>query len=105
MVHPCNECDSSFREKKNLQEHMKKRHGLKKYKCGYCNDRLDNRTSRTRHEKKKHENALFKCEQCEYSSPRKDRLRQHMGQITQPQHRIAAAGENRDIGPFRKGPV
>ena len=78
MSHQCNECDSSFREKKNLQQHMKKRHGLKKYKCGYCNDQFDNRTSRTRHEKKKHENALFKCEQCEYSSPRKDRLRQHI---------------------------
>ena len=27
----------------------------------------------------------------------------HMGQISQPQHKNAAAGENRDIGPFRKG--
>ena len=52
MGHQCNECDSSFHEKKTLQQHMKKRHGLKKYKCGYCNDRFDNRTSRTRHEKK-----------------------------------------------------
>ena len=42
MVHQCNECDSSFREKKNLQQHMRKRHGLKRYKCGYCNDRFDN---------------------------------------------------------------
>ena len=24
----------------------------------------------------------------------------HMGQISQPQHKNAAAGENRDIGPF-----
>ena len=75
MAHQCNKCDSSFREKKNLQQHMKKRHGLNKYKCGYCNDRFDNPTSRSRHEIKKHENEKFICEQCEYSSPRKDRLR------------------------------
>ena len=78
MVHQCNECDSSFREKKNLQQHMRKRHGLKRYKCGYCNDQLDNRKSLSRHEKQKHENELFHCEQCAYSSPRKDRLRQHI---------------------------
>ena len=78
MVHQCNKCDSSFREKKNLQQHMRKRHGLKRYKCSYCNDRFDNRKSLDRHEKQKHENELFHCEQCEYSSPRKDKLRQHI---------------------------
>ena len=30
------------------------------------------------HEKQNHENELFHCEQCEYSSPRKDILRQHI---------------------------
>ena len=78
MVHQCSKCESSFREKKNLQQHMRKKHGLKRYKCGYCNDRFDNRTSLGRHKKQKHENELFHCEQCEYSSPRKDRLRQHI---------------------------
>ena len=78
MVHQCNECDSSFREKKNLQQHMRKRHGLKKYKCSHCNDRFDNRSSVSKHEKQKHGNELFHCEHCEYSSPRKDRLRQHI---------------------------
>ena len=78
MLHQCNECDSSFKEKKNLIQHMRKRHGLKRYKCSFCNDRFDIRKSLSRHEKQKHENELFKCEQCEYSSPRKDRLRQHI---------------------------
>ena len=36
------------------------------------------RTSLGRHEKHKHKNELFHCEQCEYSSPRKDRLRQNI---------------------------
>jgi hypothetical protein len=30
---------------------------------------------------------------------------QHMGQISQPQHKNAAAGENADIGPFMRGPM
>ena len=78
MVHQCNECHSSFREKKNLQQHMRKRHGLKRYKCSYCNDRFVNQQNVSKHEKQKHENELFKCEQCAYSSTRKNRLRQHI---------------------------
>ena len=31
-------------------------------------------------------------------------LRAHMGQISQHQYKNAAAGENRDIGPFRRCP-
>ena len=82
MVHQCNECDSSFREKKNMQQHMKKRHGLKKYKCGYCNDRFENRSSITIHEKKKHENALFKCEQCEVNTLHLEKI--DYGNISDP---------------------
>jgi hypothetical protein len=30
---------------------------------------------------------------------------EHMGQISQPQPKNAAAGENRNIGPFMRGPL
>ena len=30
MSYKCDECDSTFREKKNLQQHRRKNHGLKK---------------------------------------------------------------------------
>ena len=42
MAFPCNECNSIFKQKKNLQQHMKKQHGLKKFKCDYCNFRSEN---------------------------------------------------------------
>ena len=29
MGYKCDECDSTFREKKNLQQHRRKEHGLK----------------------------------------------------------------------------
>ena len=75
---PCNECSSIFKQKKNLQQHMKKQHGLKKYKCNYCNFRSDNQFNLSRHEKTMHENEVFRCEQCEYTTPRKDKLRRHI---------------------------
>ena len=51
---PCNECNSIFKQKKNLQQHMKKQHGVKKYKCNYCNFRSDSLSNINRHEKTKH---------------------------------------------------
>ena len=78
MVFQCNECASSFREKKNLQQHMRIRHGFKKYKCSHCNFHSDDRTSVLRHEKAMHENELFKCEQCDYTNIRKDNLHRHI---------------------------
>ena len=74
MVFQCNGCESSFQEKKNLQQHMRIHHGFKKYKCLHCNFHSDDRSSVLRHEKTIHGNELFKCEQCDYSNSRKDYL-------------------------------
>ena len=78
MVFQCNGCESSFQEKKNLQQHMRIRHGFKKYKCSHCNFHSDDRTSVLRHEKAIHENELFKCDQCEYTANDKSNLRSHI---------------------------
>ena len=56
MGYKCDECNSTFREKKNLQQDMRKLHGLKKYKCDHCNFHSDDRSNVLRHEKTKHEN-------------------------------------------------
>ena len=50
MVFQCDGCESSFREKKNLQQHMRKRHGFKKYKCDHCNFHSDDRSHVRTHE-------------------------------------------------------
>ena len=78
MPFQCDECESTFREKKNLHQHMRKRHGLKKYKCDHCNYHSDDRSDVLKHEKSKHGNELFKCEQCNYSNTRKDILKRHI---------------------------
>ena len=51
MAYKCDECDSTFREKKNLQQHMRKDHGLKKYKCDHCNYHSDDRSNVLKHQK------------------------------------------------------
>ena len=76
MVFQCGGCESSFREKKNLQQHMRKRHGFKKYKCDQCNFRSNDQTNVVRHEKTTHN--IYKCEQCEYTAYEKSILQQHI---------------------------
>ena len=78
MVFQCGGCESSFREKKNLQQHMRKRHGFKKYKCDHCNFHSDDQSNVVRHEKTIHGNEIYKCEQCDFNSKRKDILYQHI---------------------------
>ena len=78
MVFQCDGCESSFREKKNLQQHMRKRHGFKKYKCDHCNFHSDDQSNVVRHEKTTHGNEIYKCEQCDFNSKRKDILYQHI---------------------------
>ena len=77
MGFPCSECDSTFREKKNLQQHLKNRHGFKKFKCNFCHFHSDDQSHLKRHEETVHKNELFTCEQCEYTTPRKDKLLRH----------------------------
>ena len=78
MTFPCDECESIFKEKRNLMQHMKTRHGLKKFKCNFCDYRSNDRKTLKGHENNKHKHELFKCLQCEYRSARKDMLKRHI---------------------------
>ena len=51
MAFKCSECASTFRQKKNLYQHLRKEHGLKKYKCDNCNFRADNQSNLKKNEK------------------------------------------------------
>ena len=81
MTFPCEECNSIFNEKRNLMQHMKNRHGLKKFKCNFCDYRSNDRKTLKRHENDKHKHELFKCLQCDYRSARKDMLMRHIRAI------------------------
>ena len=59
-------------------QHMKNRHGLKKFKCNFCDYRSNDRKTLKRHENDKHKHELFKCLQCDYRSGRKDMLKRHI---------------------------
>ena len=78
MNFQCGGCESSFREKKNLQQHMRKRHGFKKYKCDHCNFHSDDRSNVVRHEKTTHGNEIYNCDQCDFKCKRKDHLYRHI---------------------------
>ena len=60
MTFPCDECESIFKEKRNLMQHIKNHHGLKKFKCNFCDYRSNDRKTLKRHENDKHKHELFK---------------------------------------------
>ena len=62
-------------------QHMKNRHGLKKFKCNFCDYRSNDRKTLKGHENNKHKHELFKCLQCDYRSARKDMLERHIRAI------------------------
>ena len=76
--HVTNVRSSTFRKKKNLQQHMRKQHGLQKYKCNHCDFCSNDQSNLKRHEKTNHIYELFQCKQCKYTTPRKDKLNQHI---------------------------
>ena len=77
MVHECSECDSTFRWKKNLNQHLRKDHGILKYKCDYCNFTVNDQSNLRKHERAKHAGVLFACDQCEYTTEDRSHLNRH----------------------------
>ena len=57
-VFPCDECESSFMNKKSLVRHKKSKHGPKisKFPCPLCGKLFSEKTNMKRHEKS-HDNA------------------------------------------------
>jgi len=78
MGYTCSECESTFREKKNLQQHLRKDHGLEKYNCKYCKFKTNSPSNMKRHTRVKHTNFELKCKQCEYTTTVKSDLNRHV---------------------------
>ena len=78
MRYNCTECASNFREKKNVQQHLRKDHGIKKFKCKLCEYRTDDPTNLKRHEKLKHSDFVMKCKQCEYITNDENHMNRHV---------------------------
>ena len=78
MRYICPECSSTFREKKNLHQHLRKDHGLQKYKCKLCDFRTNSPNHLKRHEGVKHSNFELKCKQCEYTTSDQHNLNRHV---------------------------
>ena len=77
MSYKCSKCVSTFREKKNLNQHLRKYHGLKIYKCDHCDFRANDQSNIRKHEKAKHADFVFKCKLCEYNTQDRSHLNRH----------------------------
>ena len=77
MAFKCPECTTVFRQKKNLNQHLKTRHGLKPFKCTECKNTFNNHTHLIRHMQSKHVGVTFKCKNCDYTSSRLDDVKRH----------------------------
>ena len=54
MTFQCIGCESSFREKKSVKQHMRECHGFKNNKCNHCNFRSEYQCNVLRHIKSFH---------------------------------------------------
>ena len=77
MAFKCSECDTFFKEKKNLNQHLKSRHGMKPFKCGDCKNSYTNKRHLNQHMQSKHSGVSFKCKECDYTSDRMDSVKRH----------------------------
>ena len=77
MAFKCPECTTFFKQKKNLNQHLKTRHGLKPFKCTECRNTYNNRRDLNRHMQSKHDGVIFKCKNCDYTSDRLDYVKRH----------------------------
>ncbi|XP_065203366.1 zinc finger protein 37-like [Planococcus citri] len=73
----CKLCTSSFKDKKNLDEHLKTAHARKTFKCPICSHIAKNQKGITQHIKRAH-NKPFACAICGYRIGEKILIRQHI---------------------------
>ena len=78
MPFKCPECQTSFRHKKNLNQHLKSAHGHKPFQCTECKNAYTNQSDLSRHVKTKHVNITYNCKECDFTSSRKDKLNRHI---------------------------
>ena len=76
----CKECKATFSYKKNLNAHVRNKHGVvEMFKCELCECIFKNKRTLTSHKKAKHEPRVedFKCPICGKIFPDKGGLKKH----------------------------
>jgi len=89
--HFCSRCSASYRNKKELTDHIKSIHkGLRPYNCSICDSKFSYKKNLKYHEKAVHEIGKsylksesngFQCRQCSDCFFQKSRLIQHMNEF------------------------
>ena len=59
-------------------QHLRKYHGLRKYKCDHCDYRTNDQINKIKYQKAKHANILLKCKLCEYNTQDRSNLIRHV---------------------------
>ncbi|KAH3819565.1 zinc finger protein 761-like [Dreissena polymorpha] len=70
-------CKYSSPKRSQLKSHLRSHYGIRSNICEICSKSFIERSHLLRHQKL-HTNERINCEQCDYSTTRKDKLKEHM---------------------------
>ena len=74
----CDNCDSKFRKRGNLMQHIQALHEGVKYACNQCDHQATTKSNLKTHIQSKHEGMKFSCNQCNYKATQQGNLITHI---------------------------
>ena len=75
------ECQSSFKDKYDFQNHITSLHGGKRFACCKCNSGFKDKSDLKKHTDSIHEGKRYPCDKCEYKATLKSNLKIHRSSI------------------------
>merc|ERR1712150_343529 len=79
----CNQCERSYREKKNLNQHIWPAHENRKFGCLLCAYQAPQNSNLKRRIEAVHEKVKYPCHLCSYEASIKSDLKKHITTVHQ----------------------
>ena len=73
----CQDCETVFTTKRNLQHHNRSKHEGLSYSCNHCQYKATIHSDLRKHQQYKHEGVKYSCNQCDYQAGHKTNLKRH----------------------------
>ena len=78
LFRKCDQCDSQFSDKHNLNKHKLKVHGIGRWiSCDLCDYKSANKHAIYKHKQFVHKKLRFSCDECDFQYTQASKLKEH----------------------------